>query len=210
MNRPPHLRRTPLLLALLSVTGLGFQSAGCSADAPDAPGAGVAELRRAERDELAELLRRTSELNSPLSDDEQVLVESLLREVLPDTAVGDFAGHEWQVEFNTSFRFFELFLARADDHVPQARVHLRYRSDLTQEELLAWGEDELLYRPPPAAGASTESEPIAFRAIPATKHYFALIGRIELRASARVAQWANPARLKMLLRAFPLEELARF
>ncbi len=82
--------------------------------------------------------------------------------------------------------------------------------EMTEEERLAWGEEDLLYRPSGSEGDEGQQAPIAYRAIPAAKHYFALIGRVELRASALVGEWESKARLKMLLRAFPLEDIARF
>ena len=207
-HTPRNSRDSRLLsLGLGLALAIGLGTPGC---APEVERVGSTEAGQADLDELAQLLQRTSNLDSPLGDDEKILLESLITIVLPDTGAGDFAGHEWQVQWNAAFRFFEMFLARADDHVPQARVHLRYRWEMTEEERLAWGEEDLLYRPSGSEGDEGQQAPIAYRAIPAAKHYFALIGRVELRASALVGEWESKARLKMLLRAFPLEDIARF
>ncbi|MDP6538143.1 MAG: hypothetical protein QF903_13180 [Planctomycetota bacterium] len=193
--------------AAVLATGLLLAAPACSPDPRHTPppAAGAAQLA-----ELGELLARTSDLGSEVADEERILLESLLLDILPATGQGDSSGHEWQVRFDTQFRYAELFWARTSDHVPQARIHLRYRSDLTEEQRAGWGEEELLYRPASSGTGREERAPLSFPAIPAAKHYFVLVGAVELRASALTAEWANPARLKVLLRTFPLEEIARF
>ena len=121
-------------------------------------------------------------------------LETLIRTILPETA-GDLAGYEWEVSYADLDEndFFNLNLVK-----PGAEramwFHVFYAPDRPDKEKKSYGAEAFgKYR---GMGAKD-------------RHYFALIGNVEIRAVGSSKAFQNDAKIKRVLIAFKLDEIAK-